>query len=202
MTVTGHNTVFYGYDSANRLTSVTQGRFTAREDDGTGLYYYRARYYHPVLGRFAGEDLIEYSAGDINLYAYVRNNPIDLIDRLGLCCQQQYSDCLANCIEKERFDLGAVLGTAVTTLGLGTMPKIPAELRSLGQSLEEINPYTNQLSRWAGRTGIGGLRTLGRTWGGRLLGGASTGLLVFEGFYDIGAIGRCSVVCAQDHCAY
>jgi hypothetical protein len=116
------------------------------------------------------------------------------IDPLGLdCCKQKYSDCLAKCIEKERFNMGAVLGTAASTLGLGTMPKTPAELRSLGQSAEEINPYTSQPSRWAGRTGIRGLRNFGRTIGGKALGGLTTGALVFEGFYDIGAIGRCSV---------
>ncbi len=27
-----------------------------REDDGTGLYYYRARYYVPVPGWFISED--------------------------------------------------------------------------------------------------------------------------------------------------
>jgi YD repeat-containing protein len=30
-------------------------QYTGRENDGTGLYYYRARYYHPQLQRFVGE---------------------------------------------------------------------------------------------------------------------------------------------------
>ena len=33
-------------------------RFTGREDDGTGLYYYRARYYDPLRSRFVGDDPI------------------------------------------------------------------------------------------------------------------------------------------------
>jgi RHS repeat-associated protein len=84
MTVTGENTVFYQYENANKLTSVTQAKFTAREDDGTGFYYYRARYYHPALGRFIREDPIEYAGGDANFYAYVSSNPINAVDPGGL----------------------------------------------------------------------------------------------------------------------
>jgi RHS repeat-associated protein len=43
--------------------------YTGREYDAeTGLYYYRARYYDPVQGRFMSQDPIGYSAGDSNLY--------------------------------------------------------------------------------------------------------------------------------------
>jgi RHS repeat-associated protein len=59
-------------------------QFTGRENDGTGLYYYRARYYHPTLSRFVSEDPLEFHGGDVNLYAYVGNNPIDYSDPLGL----------------------------------------------------------------------------------------------------------------------
>jgi RHS repeat-associated protein len=37
--------------------------YTGRELDGTGFYYYRARYYHPALQRFISEDPIEYAGG-------------------------------------------------------------------------------------------------------------------------------------------
>jgi len=59
-------------------------QFTSRENDGTGLYYYRGRYYHPTLQRFISEDPAEFSGGDYNLYAYVANNPILFTDPLGL----------------------------------------------------------------------------------------------------------------------
>jgi len=58
--------------------------FTGREEDGSGLKYYRARYYHPALQRFISEDPIEFDGGDVNLYAYVGNDPIDGTDPLGL----------------------------------------------------------------------------------------------------------------------
>ncbi|MGH7302571.1 MAG: RHS repeat-associated core domain-containing protein, partial [Candidatus Rokuibacteriota bacterium] len=60
-------------------------RFTGREqDDLTPLYYYRARYYHTDLQRFIAEDPIRFGGRDINLYAYVRNNPLRFTDPLGL----------------------------------------------------------------------------------------------------------------------
>jgi RHS repeat-associated protein len=58
--------------------------FTGREDDGTGLKYHRARYYHPGLARFISEDPIGFAGGDPNVYAYVGNSPTDLADPLGL----------------------------------------------------------------------------------------------------------------------
>jgi RHS repeat-associated protein len=66
-------------------TSITNPyQYTGRENDGTGLYYYRARYYHPQLQRFISEDPIEFAAGDVNLYVYVWNNPLAYIDPSGL----------------------------------------------------------------------------------------------------------------------
>jgi RHS repeat-associated protein len=58
-------------------------QFGGRENDGTGLYYYRARYYSPALQRFISEDPIGFGGGDANLYGYAYNNPVALIDRGG-----------------------------------------------------------------------------------------------------------------------
>jgi RHS repeat-associated protein len=38
-------------------------QFTGRENDGTGLYYLRARYYNPLFGRFLSEDPAGLSEG-------------------------------------------------------------------------------------------------------------------------------------------
>ena len=58
--------------------------FTGRRfDSESGLYYYRARMYHPELGRFMQPDPIGYYDG-MNMYAYVGNNPINRLDPLGL----------------------------------------------------------------------------------------------------------------------
>jgi RHS repeat-associated protein len=67
---------------AGAVTTNTQ-TYTGREDDGTGLYYYRARYYHPILSRFISEDPLGIVAGP-NSYAYVGGNPLSYSDPLGL----------------------------------------------------------------------------------------------------------------------
>ena len=58
-------------------------QYTGREDDGTGLYYYRARYYSAILQRFISEDPIG-PVGGINLYRYASDNPVALSDAMGL----------------------------------------------------------------------------------------------------------------------
>lgn len=58
--------------------------YAGRELDETGLYYYRARYYHPELGRFVSEDPLGYQAGDANLYAYAFGDPVNYTDPTGM----------------------------------------------------------------------------------------------------------------------
>jgi len=52
--------------------------------EGNGLYYMRARYYDPEVGRFINKDPIRYAGGGMNLYAYCLNNPINSRDPMGL----------------------------------------------------------------------------------------------------------------------
>ncbi len=61
--------------------------YTGREQDGTpttgtGMIYYRARYYDPANGRFTQRDPIELRGG-INLYTYVGGNPVNRVDPTG-----------------------------------------------------------------------------------------------------------------------
>lgn len=56
--------------------------FTGRENDGNGLYYYRARYYDPSAGRFVSEDPLGL-AGGVNPFAYVKNSPTNYTDPTG-----------------------------------------------------------------------------------------------------------------------
>ncbi|MEG4507170.1 SpvB/TcaC N-terminal domain-containing protein [Microcoleus sp. F6_B4] len=58
-------------------------RYTGKErDEETGLYYHGARYYAPWLGRWTSIDPIGIKAG-LNLYRYVRLNPISFFDPNG-----------------------------------------------------------------------------------------------------------------------
>jgi len=65
-------------------TFVQPYTFTSREFDvETGLYFYRARVYDAITGRFFQVDPIGFTGG-VNLYPYVGNNPINLVDPFGL----------------------------------------------------------------------------------------------------------------------
>jgi RHS repeat-associated protein len=59
-------------------------QYTSRENDQTGLLFYRARYYDPVMKRFISSDPIGL-AGGMNMFAYVNGNPVSLTDPTGNC---------------------------------------------------------------------------------------------------------------------
>jgi len=86
----------YAYEPFGN-TTVTSGsstnsyEYTGRENDGTGLFYNRARYYSPTVQRFVSEDPIGLSGG-INIYAYGANNPLSFVDPSGLYCRMSAWD--------------------------------------------------------------------------------------------------------------
>jgi RHS repeat-associated protein len=82
-TAQGLSYASFGAVLASTGSSPNRLKYTGREDDGTGLYYYRARYYDPAIGRFVCEDSKGFAAG-INFYVYAGNNPISANDPLGL----------------------------------------------------------------------------------------------------------------------
>jgi RHS repeat-associated protein len=80
-TVTSVNT----YDEYGAPGSGNIGRFQYTGQKWIteiGLYDYKARMYHPKLGRFVQTDPIGYGGG-MNLYAYVRADPINYTDSMG-----------------------------------------------------------------------------------------------------------------------
>jgi len=59
--------------------------YSGREYEAdTGLYYFRARYYDPEMGRFLTKDPIGLAGGHTNLYLYCGNDPVNCVDPMGL----------------------------------------------------------------------------------------------------------------------
>ncbi|MDR1529992.1 MAG: RHS repeat-associated core domain-containing protein [Burkholderiales bacterium] len=83
----GNKVVDYTYTAYGDMTADATidnpFQYTGRENDNTGLYYYRARYYLPKYQRFISEDPIGLNGG-INVYGYVEGNPVSFIDPMGL----------------------------------------------------------------------------------------------------------------------
>jgi RHS repeat-associated protein len=76
--------VFGGVRSEDGAPAGDRFKFTGREYDAeTGLFYYRARYYDPGIGRFISEDPIRNRSGDRNFYRYTSNLPVLLTDPSG-----------------------------------------------------------------------------------------------------------------------
>ena len=67
----------------------TDYQFTGqRLDGGNGLYYYGARYYDPVVGRFISADTVMPDIANPQLlsrYSYVQGNPVRHVDESGHC---------------------------------------------------------------------------------------------------------------------
>ncbi|WP_426112442.1 RHS repeat domain-containing protein [Pseudomonas sp. DSP3-2-2] len=69
----GRNTIEASYKTV---------RYSGKERDATGLYYYGLRYYAPWLQRWINPD--PFAASGLSKYAFVDNRPVCLLDCLGL----------------------------------------------------------------------------------------------------------------------
>ena len=83
----------YEYDAWGKIEvkeEAVPNRFTyygQQIDPITQQYYLRARFYNPVIGRFAQEDT--YRGDGLNLYAYCANNPVYYVDPSGYNCDKK-----------------------------------------------------------------------------------------------------------------
>jgi RHS repeat-associated protein len=75
----------FGETTTSGAATTNAFAFTGREADGTGLYYYRYRYYDSRTQRFLSWDPADFSGGDTNLFAYTSNSPTNVTDPLGAC---------------------------------------------------------------------------------------------------------------------
>jgi len=95
------------YDAFGNITGQTDPAYTPRFtyagrewDAAAGLYYYRARYYDPRVGRFIGEDPLAIQSGDYNFYRYVLNAPTQYTDPDGFGPFYYYFQKALNAVDK------------------------------------------------------------------------------------------------------
>ena len=136
--------------------------FTGREfDPESGLYFYRARYYDPRAGRFLTKDPIGFAGEDVNLYRYVQNNPINLLDSLGLdpvdlktgkvnpvlrCHVNPHTDLKENAIGGSLITAG-FLGIALAPTAATIGSSITAIAQNAPYNVDKIIPYLPAIQR-------------------------------------------------------
>ncbi|QMV42438.1 RHS repeat-associated core domain-containing protein [Cohnella cholangitidis] len=75
-------------------------------DAETGLYYLRARYYDPYIGRFISEDTYEGKINDplsLNRYTYANNDPIMYVDPTGHAAKKNNATVLLKDVVKDGY---------------------------------------------------------------------------------------------------
>jgi RHS repeat-associated protein len=131
----------FGGTTLQGAVNANSYQLTGREDDGTELYFYRARYYNPTVGRFVSQDPIGF-AGGINLHAYAGCNPISGIDPDGTAskpCKDALED-LARAISNLAKDLAA-------TAARGRCPN-PGHQRKLEQRVTDLKNAIQQVEKY------------------------------------------------------
>lgn len=94
----------YGVVSSTGTADANDQQYTGRQDDGTGLDFYRARYYSPALQRFISQDPAGSAGSGDNLYAYAADSPTNFTDPSG---EQALPGCL----------IGAAIGAGSGAIG-------------------------------------------------------------------------------------
>jgi len=77
---------YYPFGATRSGSVPTDIKFTGQRLDGTGLYYFNARYYDPNIGRFISADTVVpgvFSSQAYNRYSYCVNNPLKYVDLSG-----------------------------------------------------------------------------------------------------------------------
>jgi RHS repeat-associated protein len=183
----------YDFDVWGRVLSVTDGSgnalgasaignrylFQGREYSwATGLYYFRARWYDPVTGRWLSPDPIGINGG-LNQYVFCANNPVNMIDPLGLWGIQFGSFAIGSGDMWMEFDNSSWMeiskGSAATFDGIipfadpfeSAYSDECGNVDSQYKNSQELGAFARDI--YGGRVAVRGLAWLGGTRWGRFL---------------------------------
>jgi RHS repeat-associated protein len=157
---TGHEVAAFRWDSYGNPLSASgtdpdgAGRFAfaGREwDAATGLYFNRARYYDPDLGRFISVDPLGFDSGESNLYRYARNSPLVYTDPTGTISAVEFAvlevtsrvvDALEMCdLTKNVYQLWNYVGQNIASAVQGQGPAGGNGGDYLNPSLDNLLPF-------------------------------------------------------------
>ena len=157
------------YDTYGRVTLDTNPGFQpfgyagGLYDPLTKLVRFGARDYDPHTGRWTAKDPIGFAGGDTNLYGYVLNDPVNLIDPTGLAVDVVLdvgfilSDLYTLVANLFRECPTASLGKDATVLGADILGAIVPGVTGLGKAVrygDEVVDVARGVSRGGARTPI------------------------------------------------
>jgi len=148
-------------------------------DADSQLYYARARWYDPTIGKFLAEDPLSFAGGDTNLSRYSLNDPVNRVDRNGLFSFKDVTNFVKDSFDVEKqFDRFSnnlekagnffekhwengniqktllVAGTIATggVLGIGLAAGTLSGMALVGASLQFVSAAVNSYEVFSGDT--------------------------------------------------
>jgi len=152
------NCIYYVYEVGNKVRSTEYDPFgnwraangqanihmlyqSQQQDPESSLYYLRARYYDPLIGRFISKDPVKGSLTlpqSQNPYAYAGNNPVNRSDPSG-----KFWDYALDAVFIGMDIANCDWGAAVVDTALGVLPGVPAVFGVTKRAGQAVNAIDN-----------------------------------------------------------
>jgi insecticidal toxin complex protein TccC len=175
---------YYPYGGTAVLTARNQTevayrtvRYSGRERDATGLYYYGYRYYQPWAGRWLSADPAGTVDG-LNLFRMVQNNPLTLRDKDGLAPETEQQKRARYLSELQDYDY------RLETI-LSEVKKIHVVVDAINEPDKAVKLLGKSFAGLLVKTSINAGVAAAGTAAGSAIGGATLGTLALPGIGTI-----------------